>query len=492
MKRYAFFLLLSSIFYLLPSAAEAAQQPQQPNIIFILADDMSFDSVSANNEKMGPLKTPHIDRLISQGMNFTDAHSGSAVCTPTRYGLLTGRYCWRTKLKSHVLWSWGAPLIAPERLTVAELLQQQGYATGMVGKWHLGMTWFDKEGKPANAHLKLSDASFRKESAERVAAVGRSVDFTKAIRGGPVDHGFEYYFGVDVPNFPPYLWIENDKTLGVPSIPKPDEMFGTPGPMLPGWKLEEILPGLSEKAVSWITEQSKQEKPFFLYLPLTSPHTPIAPSKDFQGKSGVGAYGDFIIETDWVVGQVMKALEDTGTAENTLLIFSTDNGTSPKANFKELESHGIDLHHHFRGHKSEIYEGGHRVPFVARWPAKIKAASSCDETICMNDFMATVADLLDVSLPENAAEDSTSMLKLLTGASTELPDHPCVVNHDIGGGFAIRKGKWKLIPGKNNRLYNLDADPKESRNIVSSHPEIVKQMADTLAGYKKSGRSTTR
>lgn len=464
----------------------------RPNIIFILADDMGIDSVSANNEAMGPLKTPHIDRLISQGMNFTDAHSGSAVCTPTRYGLLTGRYCWRTRLKKAVLWDWAVPLIKPERLTVAELFQQQGYATGMIGKWHLGMTWFDKEGKPANAHLKITDAHFNRESAERVAAVGRNIDFTRAVRGGPIDHGFDYYFGVDVPNFPPYIWIENDRTVGMPSVPKPRKMYGHPGPMLLGWKLEDILVGLSDKAVSWITEQSKRDKPFFLYLPLTSPHTPIAPSKAFQGKSGISEYGDFVMETDWVVGQVMKALQDTGQAGNTLIIFSADNGTAGPANFEELESKGVDLRHNFKGQKCQIHEGGHRVPFVARWPGRIKPGSSCDQTICMNDFMATVADMLDVSLPENAAEDSTSILKLLTGEAAKLPNHPSVVNHSLGGQFAIRKGKWKLVPKPKVQLYDLDADPKESQNLVSSHPEIVKEMTATLERYKKSGRSTTR
>jgi arylsulfatase A len=461
-----------------------------PNIVFILADDMSFDSVSANNSKMGALKTPHIDRLISQGMNFSDAHSGSAVCTPTRYGLLTGRYCWRSRLKSSVLWSWGAPLIEPERLTVAELLQQNGYVTGMVGKWHLGMTWHDSEGKPANAHLKLGDASFRKASAARVAAAAKQIDFAKAIRGGPVDHGFDYYFGVDVPNFPPYAWIRNDRVQGIPSQPKPASMFGAPGPMIPGWKLEEILVGLGNDAADWIAKQREGEKPFFLYLPLTSPHLPTAPSKAFQGKSGISPYADFVMETDWVVGHVMNALEDAGCADNTLLFFSTDNGTSARgANFKLLESHGIDLHHHFKGHKAQIHEGGHRVPFVARWPAKIKAGSTCSETICLNDFMATVADVLDTDLPEDAAEDSTSILPLLTGETTGLPKRPSVVNHDIGGRFAIRLGKWKLVPGKTPALFDLDADPKESTNVASNFPEVLREMAATLETYKTSGRS---
>ena len=483
---YGFFFITAFSAWGKPVSAE------KPNIIFILADDMGIDSVSANNGAMGPLKTPHIDRLISQGMNFTDAHSGSAVCTPTRYGLLTGRYCWRTRLKKAVLWDWGNPLIDPDRLTVAELLREQGYTTGMVGKWHLGMTWFDKEGNSANAQLKITDARYKKESAERVAAVGRNIDFTRAVRGGPIDHGFDYYFGVDVPNFPPFLWIENDKTVGIPSVPKPKNMYGTPGPMLQGWKLEDILVGLGNKAVEWITEQSKQDKPFFLYLPLTSPHTPIAPSKSFQGKSGITLYGDFILETDWVVGQVMKALKESGQAENTLVFFSADNGTAVPANFEELESKGVDLRHNFKGRKCQIQEGGHRVPFVARWPARIKAGSICKQTICMNDFMATVADLLDVSLPENSAEDSTSILKLLTGEATELPNHPSVVNHSLGGQFAIRKGKWKLIPKPRVQLFDLDADPKESKNLASAHPKIVKEMSETLEKYKWGGRSTTR
>ena len=470
-----------------------AQTPaDKPNIVFILADDMSFDSVSANNPKMGTLKTPHIDRLISQGMNFTDAHSGSAVCTPTRYGLLTGRYCWRTPLKNSVLWDWAAPLIKPDRLTVAEILQQQGYATGMVGKWHLGMSWHDKDGKIVNGNLKLSDASFKKgAAADRIAAAVRRIDYTQAVRGGPVDHGFDYYFGVDVPNFPPYVWIENDKLLGIPSVPKPKEMFGCIGPMLPGWKLEDILVGLAKKAAEWVTAQSKVDKPFFLYLPLTSPHLPTAPSKAFQGKSGISLYCDFVMETDWVVGQVMEALDKSGSAKNTLIFFSTDNGTSPGgANFKLLESHGIDLHNHFKGHKRQIHEGGHRVPFVARWPGTIEAGSTCDETIGLNDFIATVADLLNVKLPDTAAEDSFSILPLLTGEKTALPGHPSVVNHDISGRFAIRKGKWKLVSGSNAQLFDLDSDPKEGRNLAYSYPEVVKELAGRLKRYKENGRST--
>jgi arylsulfatase A len=471
---------------LLPLAVLAADKP---NIVFILADDMSFDSVSANNPKMGPLKTPHIDTLIAQGMNFADAHSGSAVCTPTRYGLLTGRYCWRTKLKKEVLWDWAAPLVESDRLTVAELLKEQGYATGMIGKWHLGLTWYDKDKQPVNHELQLRDATWRPGAgAERLAEVEKRIDFTKATSGGPNDHGFDYWFGVDVPNFAPYCWMENGKTLGIPTVPKPKAMFGSKGPMLPGWKLEDILVGLGDRAAAWIREQSKADSPFFLYLPLTSPHTPIAPSAKFQGKSGISPYADFVMETDAVVGQVMKALADSGQADNTLLIFSTDNGTSGQARFPVLEKHGVNLRYHFKGHKAQIHEGGHRVPFVARWPARIKPGSSCSQVIGLNDFMATVADILDVELPDNAAEDSVSILPLLTSESTSLPDRPLVVNHDYGGSFAIRHGKWKLVE-RGRQLFNLEDDPKEASNVAKAHPEVVQNLLATLDRYRKSGRS---
>jgi len=471
-------------------AAGGPGRARKPNIVYILADDMGFDSVSANNEKMGPLKTPHIDRLRSQGMSFTDAHSGSAVCTPTRYGLLTGRYCWRTALKREVLWDYGRPLIEKGRLTVAELLKGQGYTTGIFGKWHLGLDWYDANGKPANGELKITDAIWREKggSAERVRACEKRIDWSKPITGGPLDHGFDYYFGVDVPNFPPYTWIENDRVTALPTVPKPKEMFGTDGPMVPGWKLEEILPTIARRSAAWIVEQGKKCRPFFLYLSMTSPHTPIAPSKSFQGRSAVSKYADFLMETDWVVGHVMEALDKAGVADNTILIFTGDNGTATKANFRKLKAVGVDLQYHFSGHKGQIAEGGHRVPFVVRWPGRVKPGSTCNEVICLNDFMATVADLLDVPLPRNAAEDSASVLPLLTGESSSLPDRPMVVHHDYKGNFAIRKGKWKLVPGERPRLFDLEADPKESNDVAEGNEGVVKHMTNTLKKYRESGR----
>ncbi len=469
----------------------AAEPQRRPNIVFILADDMGFDSVSANNDKIGNMKTPHIDKLISQGMSFTDAHSGSSVCTPTRYGLLTGRYAWRTKLKNQVLWQWAAPLIEQDRLTVAELLQSNGYHTGMVGKWHLGMDWYDKNGKTVNGDLKLSDASHGKDGGpQRLREAAARIDFTQPVTGGPTDHGFEYYFGVDVPNFPPYAWIENDRVRGIPSVPKPKAMFGSEGPMIPGWKLDEILPTLARKSAEYISAQSKKDKPFFLYVPLTSPHTPIAPSQAFLGKSGISQYADFVIETDWVVGHIVEAIDKAGVGDNTLVIFSTDNGTAHAANFKELEAHGVDLHNHYKGHKAQIHEGGHRLPFVARWPGVVKQNSTCAQTICLNDFMATVADMLGVTLPDNAAEDSTSILALLTGKQKSQQYRPMVVHHDFNGTFAIRDGKWKLVVSEELKLYDLDADIKETTNIAAKRMGITQHMADTLSQYKESGRTS--
>jgi arylsulfatase A len=480
MKRTAIFISLLSLTF---CAGIQAQTQEHPNIIFILADDMSFDSVSANNNKIGNMKTPQIDKLISEGMNFTDAHSGSAVCTPTRYGILTGRYCWRTKLKRSVLWTYAAPLIKKERLTVAEMLREKGYRTAMVGKWHLGLDWRGKDGHIVNGDLKLSDNTFRKgEGPQKIKVVDENIDFSQPITGGPTDHGFDYFWGVDVPNFAPYVWIENDRIQGNPSAAKPDKMFGAPGAMLPGWKLEDILPTLGNKASAWITEQAKQvaedKRPFFLYLPLTSPHTPIAPSENFRGKSGISHYADFVMETDAVVGQVLAALEKSGAAENTLVIFTTDNGTSAKANFKKLEKHGVDLRNHFKGHKAQIHEGGHRVPFVVRWPGKTKPGTTCDQTICLGDFMATAAEITSYQLPKNSAEDSTSILSLITGKQKTLPNRPLVINHDIQGNFAIRKGKWKLVGDA--ALYDLEADPKESNNLAAKYPERVKELSEAL------------
>ena len=471
--------------------AADSNKSQLPNVVLILADDMSYDSVGALNDKCG-IKTPCLDRLFGEGMRFTDAHSGSAVCSPTRYGVLTGRYSWRTKMKRGIVGKYHPPLITADRLTVAGMLKLKGYNTACIGKWHLGWNWFDSQGKQTT-----------KEA---------DVDFAKKTTGGPTFIGFDHYYGDDVPNWPPYVWIEDDKTVGIPDqIGMPKVAFGggnSRGKMMANWSQEAVLPEITRRSVEYI-EKQKSDKPFFLFFPLTSPHTPIVPSKEFRGKSRINAYADFVMQTDWCVGQITDALKRTGQAENTMLVFTADNGTSPKCDFKELERHGANLRNHFRGFKADIFDGGHRVPFVVRWPGRIKAGTSCDQTICLTDLMATVADAVDYKMPPGVGEDSASLLPLLEGNKLDGSLHPGVVNHSVSGRFAIRQGKWKLIfahgsagwssPNEGQaikmglppiQLYDMDADPKEQKNLQAEMPEKVTQMTALLRKLVEDGRST--
>jgi arylsulfatase A-like enzyme len=480
--------------------------PAKPNIVFILADDLGYGDVGAYKKRASKIPTPHLDRLAAEGMRFTDAHSPSSVCTPTRYALLTGRYAWRTRLQRGVLGPWDKPLIAPDRLTVGTLLQRHGYATACIGKWHLGMTWATKDGQPpSSATNSLSN-----------------VDFSKAITDGPTTRGFDLYFGTDVPNYPPYCFIENDRTVGVPSVPDAGraEQFNRPGPMVPGWKLVNILPELTRRAVKWVEDTARSGRPFFLYFPLTSPHYPVVPAPEFKGKSQAGDYGDFVVQTDWSVGQVLEALQRAGVAENTLVIFTSDNGpeitgeVNPGAydRVKEFGHHSMDG---LRGAKRDLWEGGHRVPFLARWPGRIKAGSVSDETICHVDFMATVAALLDVKLPADAAPDSFNLLPVLLGQPHPRPLREATVHHAASGKFALRKGDWVFIDapsGDDNgprgepdwfrqergyekhaqpgELFNLREDLLQRRNHFAERPEIVRELKALLTQYQQRGRST--
>jgi arylsulfatase A len=471
-------------------SATESRRTTRPNIVFILADDMGIDSVSALNSRSG-IETPHLNKMMSEGMTFTDAHSGSAVCSPTRYGVLTGRYSWRTRLKSGIVGKWQRPLIDKDRLTVGRMLQQRGYHTACIGKWHLGWNWLDSSGKPAE---KLKE-----------------IDFTKPVKGGPIERGFDYYWGDDVPNWPPYVWIENDRLQGMPSdLMKADSSNGvSAGPATPGWRFERVLPTITQKCVDYIEERAKEDKPFFLYFPMTSPHTPINPSERFQGKSGISRYADFLMETDWSAGQVLQALERHGLSENTLVIFTTDNGTSPKCNFEELEQKGAHLRENWRGHKADIWEGGHRVPFIAKWPGVIAPGSKCDEVISLVDFMATAAEITGVDLPDTAGEDSVSLVSVFRGAKRREAIREAIVCHSANGFFAVRNGKWKVefcggsggwsVPRENQareqglpaiQLYDLQADPKEQNNLSDKRPKVVEELRAILKEYVEQGRST--
>jgi arylsulfatase A len=459
-----------------------AGNAKRPNVVYILADDLGYGDIRRLNPEHGKIATPHVDRLASEGMVFTDAHSGSSVCTPSRYGILTGRYAWRTRLQSGVLWPYNAPLIAPGRLTVPALLQQHGYHTACIGKWHLGWNWPRKGGQ---------------------------IVFDRPIADGPTARGFHDYFGVDVPNFPPYCFIDKDRMAGNPTGRKTTQnLDGLPGPMLPGWQFDAILPKLTAKAVDCIGQRAADKRPFFLYFALTSPHEPIAPSARFRGKSGISPLADFIMETDWVVGQVLEALDKHGLAKNTLVIFTSDNGHAPYTGLKALLDAGHWPSQRLRGYKSDIWEGGHRIPFIVRWPGTTKAGATCHQLICLSDLMATCAEVLGTSLPENAGEDSASILSALRGAAVG-PLHEAVVHHSWDGRFSLRQGKWKLelcsgsggwsapadaqavkrgLPAV--QLYDMAHDDRERVNLQHEHPEIVERLTKLLERYVADGRST--
>ena len=446
-----------------------------PNIVYILADDLGYGDVQCLNPTRGKIKTPCLDKLAAQGMTFTDAHSGSSVCTPTRYGLLTGRYAWRSRLQAGVLSDYDAPLIADNRLTVPGLLKQNGYHTAIIGKWHLGYTIQDSVQKGRKGKAK-------------VAGKGDGAPMDAITLDGPVTRGFDEFFGFHHARMMKSVFT-NDR---VTQIIEPVDM----------------LPALVKRSTDYISDRSKLSQPFFLYLPLNSPHTPIVPSKEWKGKSGLGEYADFVMETDWAVGEVLAALDKAGVVENTLVIFTSDNGCSPAANVDKLEAQGHFASAQFRGYKADIWDGGHRVPFFVRWPIKVKPGSQSAELICHTDLMATCAEILAAKLPDNAGEDSLSILPALLGKGTST-DREAVVHHSIAGRFAIRQGQWKLefCPGSGGwgkpgdteakqqglpdlQLYDLSADKGETENVSSQQPEIVERLTQLLLKTIANGRST--
>lgn len=488
---------------------------KRPNIVYILADDMGYGDVSAFNERCA-WRTPHMDRLATEGMMFTDAHSGSAVCTPTRYGILTGRYAWRTRLKRGVLGGDSRHLIDPGRLTVASLLKQYGYHTACIGKWHLGWDF------------------------ARVDGPGSAIDYTRPVANGPWVNGFDYaYCHNGSLDMPPYVYVENGRVTAPPDRITEGadyQAFWRKGPTGADFHHADVLPRFTRLAVDYIHARARAATPFFLYFALPAPHTPILPTKAFRGKSGTNAYGDFVLQVDDTIGQVLAALDETALAENTLVIVTSDNGCSPRADFEALARFGHRPSYVFRGYKADIYEGGHRVPFLVRWPARVEAGTRCTETICLTDLMRTCADLLGVTLPASAGEDSVSFYRLLVGrSSSHRPDdaagggadedrssgrvpngrglakplRDATVHHSINGSFAIRSGKWKLAlcPGSGGwspprprearrqglpllQLYDLAKDVGERHNVAADHRRRVVDLIDRLEDIVDRGRST--
>ncbi|QDU25106.1 Arylsulfatase [Anatilimnocola aggregata] len=500
--------LVMGLLLLLSAGAFAADEttPRKPNIIYILCDDLGYGDVKCLNPDC-KIATPHVDALAKSGMTFTDAHSGSAVCTPTRYGVMTGRYAWRTKLQRGVLGGLSPSLIDPARMTVASLLKKEGYRTACVGKWHLGLDWIKQPGKQVN-ELNI-------ESAQQV----NNVDYSKPFGGGPLGAGFDEYFGISASlDMVPYTFLKNDRVAVLPTAEKTFPMMlgllggqTRKGPAAPDFEAADVLPALTKEAIAFINRQAPDAhagKPFFLYLPLASPHTPIVPTSEWQGKSGLNPYADFVMQTDDAVGQLMRTLDEQKLAENTLVIFTSDNGCSPQANFGELKEKGHNPSYVFRGTKADIFEGGHRVPFIVRWPAQVPAGKTSDQLTCLTDFFATAAAVAGADVPANAAEDSVNMLPAITGKAHE-PIREAVVHHSINGSFAIRRGNYKLefCPGSGGwsepkpgtklakelpevQLYDLESDIGEQKNLHDAEPNVVRELTRLLNRYFTIGRST--
>ncbi|MFM7215035.1 MAG: sulfatase family protein [Verrucomicrobiota bacterium] len=474
---------------LLVAAANPVSQIH-PNVIVILADDMGIGDVSGLNPKSA-WQTPAIDRLMREGRTFSDAHSASGVCSPSRYTLLTGRYSWRGRLKSGVLQGYDPSLIETNRLTLPAFLRQQGYATAMVGKWHLGLDWV------------------------RTGTKVDAVDFAKPFAGGPTAHGFDRFFGIGASlDMPPYVYLRQDRSTTVPT----ERVASSPGMRMwregwigPDFRHEDVHPRFRQEALDWIRERAHpvDRKPFFLYLALASPHTPILPTEGFAGRTHTTAYGDFVAQVDATVGDLLGALDREGIATNTIVVFTTDNGFAPVADMAALRRLGHDPTGGYRGHKADLFEGGHRVPFIVRWPGRIAPGSQCTRTVGHVDLIATFADLLHVPLPSDAAEDSLSLLPQLLKGDSGRGGRESLVHQSSNGSFAIRQGRWKLLfspdsggwsipkPGSPEakllpplQLYDLESDPTESVNVWQEHPKEVDRLGRRMASLVATGRTT--
>jgi arylsulfatase A len=462
------------------SLAAMVKQGNRPNVVYILADDLGWGDIDAYNSHSA-IPTPHANAFVQQGMRFTDMHASSAVCTPSRYSILTGRYCWRSQLKKGVLNGDSPNLIEKGRMTVPSMLKEEGYYTAGVGKWHLG----------------LGDAE--------------KTDFTQPLRPGPISHGFDYYFGIPASlDMAPYVYFENEHVVEQASIPDagsktPRGVFWRPGLRAPDFDIEQVLPTLTDKAVSILHERAQQrEQPFFLYFAMPSPHTPWVPLPEYHGKSGAGDYGDYVAEVDAMMGRVLDTLKECGMDENTLVIMTSDNGADWKPGDIERYPHRANAN--WKGEKADVWEAGHRIPFIARWPRHIPPNTVCNETGSLTDLMGTLAAILRHNLPPDAGEDSFNLLPALLH-EPHAPIRATIVDHSIDGMFTIREGNWKLelglgsggfsVPahveaaqgGVQGQLYNLADDPQELYNVYAQHPDIVARLTKLLDKYRDQGHT---
>lgn len=489
-----------------------SEENQLPNILFILADDLGYGDVRCYNSE-SKVPTPHLDQLAEEGILFTDAHSPSTVCTPTRYSILTGRMAFRTGMRGVFTGAGGPCMIEKDRMTIGGMLQNKGYTTSLYGKWHVGMTFFDKDGKPIN-----------KNGLEAV----QRIDYSRAIPDAPIHRGFDYFFGsVCCPTTDwLYAFIDGDRIPVPPTkiidrspLPKhPYSKDNRPGMIAPGYSMEKIDLQFMEKSLSFLEEHSKKRKgsPFFLFHSAQAVHLPSFPADQFKGKTKAGPHGDFIFELDYIVGKLMAALDKHGFADNTLVIFSSDNGPEVPTVLSMRQDYKHDGARPWRGVKRDNWEGGHRVPFIARWPGKIKPGTRSSQTLSLTDLMATFAAITNVKLPQEAGEDSVNMLPALIGSDEGKSIRKYTLHQTISLALAIRRGPWKYLDhkgsGGNNydragrwgmkkyivpekepeapgQLYNLDTDPGETNNLYFKRSEIVKELKNKLEEFKKSGRS---
>lgn len=504
---------LSAFAGLFLACAPALLAEKQPNIVILYADDLGFGDLGCYHPE-SKIPTPHLDKLAAGGMRFTDGHSSSGICTPSRYALLTGRYHWR---KFHgIVQAFGGSVFDEARLTLPEMLQQKGYATAAIGKWHLGWDW--------NAIRKPEAKGSEEQGGKRKRKVWGPNDFDwgKAIPDGPLAHGFDHYFGDTVINFPPYAWIEDDKLVKAPDVLmdtakwkkiKEGNWECRPGPMVSDWDPYQNIPVTTRKGVEYIEKHAKGDKPFFLYFAYPSPHAPIIPNDQFDGKSKAGPYGDFVYETDDSVGQLLAALDKTGVADNTLVIFSADNGPEHYAYTRDAKF-GHWSSHPLRGLKRDIYDGGHRVPYIVRWPGKVPAGKVSEALVSQIDIMATLAAVVGFELPKEAAEDSHNLLPLWKGETAESPRRHHIHNTHAHS-FAIRSDGWTLIEGKSGyhsgryqdwekrrkveaeakggkHLFHIQEDMGQGKNLIEQNPEKAAELSALMKKLREQGHSAPR
>ncbi len=488
-------LLFGALSCALPSPGASPASARRPNIVFILADDMGYGDVHALNAR-SKIPTPNLDGLAAAGCAFVDAHTPSSVCTPTRYGVLTGRYCWRGRLKRGVINGYGGPVIEPGRETVAAMLQREGYHTAIVGKWHLGLAW-----------PKGPDGAIR---------------FDQPVGSPPNDYGFDHSYIIPASlDFPPYVYVADGEVTDPRVVTQPGQRFPAflrKGPRARDLVMQDVFGHLVDHACGVVRSQAQRDAPFFLYLPLPAPHKPVLPHPDFRGRTQLGEYGDFVAQVDDGVGRVLRALDEAGVADDTLVVYTSDNGSfmyrlDDAGKVDHVEDPGVQGYrpeHHLangplRGTKADIWEAGHRVPFFVRWPGRVPAGSRVEQAICLTDFFGTCADVLQRPLPDDAAEDSFSFLPAALGARDGgVAARPPIVHHSVAGMFALRKGRWKLVAGNGSggrqrpkgkpfgmpyQLFDLIDDLGEERDVAADHPEVVAALTAELEAIRSAGRT---